>query len=96
MKISVTTTTAQLSSILSVAQKTIARDSVAWKVFKNLFIKNEDLTISIFIELWGIATLTDWFELQPWDSIAIQEWNYWGVNLIASWATNENVKLLIN
>jgi len=96
MKITVTETNATLATLLSSSQKTVARNSADWKVYKNLFIQNEDDAVSVYVEFWTASTLTDWFELYPWDTIAFQDGELEDVNLIADWATNSNIKILIN
>jgi len=96
MKITVTETSATLTTLLSSSQKDVARNSTDWKVYKNLFIENEDDTVSIFVEFWTTSTLADWFKLYPWDTISFQDGEFEDVNLIADWATNSNVKILIN
>ena len=96
MKISVTTTNWTLASLLSSAQVWIIRESSDKKTFKDLFIHNNHATVSIYIEMWWVASESESFEIIPWDSISFQEWNLDDVNLISIWATNDDIRILAN
>ncbi len=90
----VTTTSQNLSDILTTAQKEVARETEQHWLHR-ILIQNK-WSVSVYIDFWLASTVSWWIDIAVNDSFSYQDINLADCHLISEWSDNSNVRIIIN